>query len=493
MTEPRNGAAAVRLILAGGRITARRDGVSDEEEVDRFVRDGPGRQLHQRWVRGSAQAGAGPLSDRPLGHRPEPDRPAGPGRGLRRGGPPSCPRSAPAGVGCRAGAHTPNTLLASMDTQEDPGSADQYLAPEAGHAVASTRCSRPPAGSCRTTGRSPSVRPRAWRSESSRWPPVTGRADYLLFVDRKAVGVDRGQEGGRRRSRGVEWQSAEVHDRAAGGDGRPGHARCRSPTSPPASRPASRTGSTRNRASRRVFSFHRPETLAEILDSARRPDRGLRNATLRDAPPAAAAAWTRRGCGRRRRPRSATPRSRSTSFKPRALIQMATGSGKTFTAANISYRLDQVRRRTSGPVPGRPGEPRSSDAEGVPAVRHARRRPEVHRAVQRAAPRRRTRSTRSPGSRSRRSSGCTRCCEGEELPEELDERVGVRGRAAGTGRGRLQPGGPDRDVRRDHRRRVPPLDLRRVAAGPGVLRRLPHRADRDARASRRSGSSTRTS
>jgi type I restriction enzyme R subunit len=25
--------------------------------------------------------------------------------------------------------------------------------------------------------------------------------------------------------------------------------------------------------------------------------------------------------------------------KPRALIQMATGAGKTFTAANISYRL----------------------------------------------------------------------------------------------------------------------------------------------------------
>ena len=28
-----------------------------------------------------------------------------------------------------------------------------------------------------------------------------------------------------------------------------------------------------------------------------------------------------------------------THFRPRALIQMATGSGKTFTAANISYRL----------------------------------------------------------------------------------------------------------------------------------------------------------
>jgi type I restriction enzyme R subunit len=34
-------------------------------------------------------------------------------------------------------------------------------------------------------------------------------------------------------------------------------------------------------ASRRVFSFHRPETLARILDALSEPDRGLRHATLR--------------------------------------------------------------------------------------------------------------------------------------------------------------------------------------------------------------------
>ncbi len=57
---------------------------------------------------------------------------------------------------------------------------------------------------------------------------------------------------------------------------------------------------------------------------------------------------------------------------------------------------------------------------------------------------------------------------------------------------RLQPGDPDRDVRRHHHRRVPPLHLQPVAAGARVLRRLPDRPDRHARASRPSASSTRT-
>ena len=52
---------------------------------------------------------------------------------------------------------------------------------------------------------------------------------------------------------------------------------------------------------------------------------------------------------------------------------------------------------------------------------------------------------------------------------------------------------PDRDLRRHLHRRVPPLDLQPVAAGAGVLRRLPDRPDRHALASRPSASSTRTS
>ncbi len=44
-------------------------------------------------------------------------------------------------------------------------------------------------------------------------------------------------------------------------------------------------------------------------------------------------------CGRRRRAAIRNLEGSLAANRPRALIQMATGSGKTFTAANISYRL----------------------------------------------------------------------------------------------------------------------------------------------------------
>ena len=71
---------------------------------------------------------------------------------------------------------------------------------------------------------------------------------------------------------------------------------------------------------------------------------------------------------------------------------------------------------------------------------------------------------------------------------ELDTRPGQ-----GVAAGRLQRTHPHRGVRLRDRRRVPPLDLQRLAAGPGLLRRLPDRADRHARRCRRSASSTTTS
>jgi type I restriction enzyme R subunit len=43
--------------------------------------------------------------------------------------------------------------------------------------------------------------------------------------------------------------------------------------------------------------------------------------------------------------------------KPRALIQMATGSGKTFTAISVHLPADQVRRRAARAVSGGPGQP----------------------------------------------------------------------------------------------------------------------------------------
>jgi type I restriction enzyme, R subunit len=128
----------------------------------------------------------------------------------------------------------------------------------------------------------------------------------------------------------------------------------------------------------------------------------------------------------------------------RALIQMATGSGKTFTAANIAYRLIKhagaqrilflVDRATSA----------SRRSRSSRAVRHPGRRPQVHRALQRAAPLGSNRIDPVAKVTSPRSSGCTRCCAATSRarPEELDERSGSRSRPDAAGRGRLQPALP---------------------------------------------------
>jgi hypothetical protein len=49
--------------------------------------------------------------------------------------------------------------------------------------------------------------------------------------------------------------------------------------------------------------------------------------------------------------------------KPRALVQMATGSGKTFTAISSHLPAGEGGRRAAGAVPGGPRQPRASGAE----------------------------------------------------------------------------------------------------------------------------------
>jgi type I restriction enzyme R subunit len=81
--------------------------------------------------------------------------------------------------------------------------------------------------------------------------------------------------------------------------------------------------------SREVFNFHRPETLAKWL----REPKSLRG-RLQDMPPL-------NETGLRKCQIKAITKLEE-SFKkdqPRALVQMATGSGKTFTAITSSYRL----------------------------------------------------------------------------------------------------------------------------------------------------------
>jgi len=86
--------------------------------------------------------------------------------------------------------------------------------------------------------------------------------------------------------------------------------------------------------SRQVFAFHRPETLAEWLEDEERASSSILRARLRAMPSLA-------GEGLRAIQVRAIQKLEESlaASRPRALIQMASGAGKTFTACNFSYRL----------------------------------------------------------------------------------------------------------------------------------------------------------
>jgi type I restriction enzyme R subunit len=161
-----------------------------------------------------------------------------------------------------------------------------------------------------------------------------GRADYLLFVDKAAAGVIEAKKEGETLT-GVEWQSAKYVD------GLPDEI----PTAVEGALPFAyeSTGSeTRftnaldpDPASREVFSFHRPETLAGWLaDISKHPTAPTLRHRLRLLPPLAETGlWPAQVVAIRNLEESLAAN------RPRALVQMATGSGKTFTAANVAYRL----------------------------------------------------------------------------------------------------------------------------------------------------------
>jgi type I restriction enzyme R subunit len=87
--------------------------------------------------------------------------------------------------------------------------------------------------------------------------------------------------------------------------------------------------------SRRVFSFHRPETLAEwARQIIANPEAPTFRARLRTMPELDnPRLWEVQATAIRKLEGSLRE------DRPRALIQMATGSGKTFTAANLCHRL----------------------------------------------------------------------------------------------------------------------------------------------------------
>jgi type I restriction enzyme, R subunit len=161
-----------------------------------------------------------------------------------------------------------------------------------------------------------------------------GRADYLLFLDGRAAGVVEAKKEGETLT-GVEWQSAKYVDglpdelvpAVEGGlafayESTGAETRFTNRLDPdPASRP--------------VFSFHRPETMIGWLDEIRRhPTAPTLRHRLRAMPEADLTdLWP---------PKDEAVRNLERSFaanRPRALVQMATGSGKTLLAAYVSYRL----------------------------------------------------------------------------------------------------------------------------------------------------------
>ena len=225
--------------------------------------------------------------------------------------------------------------------------------------------------------------------------PPHGRVDYLLFVDREAVGVVEAKKEGETLT-GVEWQSGQVRRRAAGRDpGRARRRRCRSLYESTGVETRFTNTLDPDARSRDVFSFHRPETLAAWLDEIRRHPTAP---TLRHRLQRAARRSTEQGLWPAQVTRDPQPRALARREPPARADPDGDRVGQDVHGRERRLPAGQARRRAARPVPRRPREPRPADAEGVPALHDARRRPQVHRAVQRPAPHLEPRSTRSRAS-----------------------------------------------------------------------------------------------
>jgi len=156
---------------------------------------------------------------------------------------------------------------------------------------------------------------------------ATGEPDYTLFADGKAIGVVEAKPEGTT-LRGVESQSEKYATGAP-----PGIPAWHNPLAFCYESTGTETHFT-NRLdpdfrSREVFSFHRPETLIEYAQQPKQL-----NERIRELPPLPTGhLWPAQAQA------IANLEKSFARNMPRALIQMATGSGKTFTAVNFTYRL----------------------------------------------------------------------------------------------------------------------------------------------------------
>ena len=166
-------------------------------------------------------------------------------------------------------------------------------------------------------------------------PTEAGPADYVLYVDRQAVGVIEAKPAGTTLT-GVELQTRKYQlSYPVGLPAFPVDGALPFGYESTGVETRFTSGLDRIPTSRRVFAFHQPETLARWLndyadfDSVSGIRGGLHLLPVLDDTdlwPAQAEAIHNLEESLR-------------DNRPRALIQMATGSGKTFTAVNVSYRL----------------------------------------------------------------------------------------------------------------------------------------------------------
>ena len=315
-----------------------------------------------------------------------------------------------------------------------------------------------------------------------------GTADYLLYVNQKAAGVVEAKPEGSTLT-GVEVQSEKYSTGLP--DSLPAHRR-------PLPFLYESTGAETqftNRLdpeprSRLVFSFHTPDTLASWIGVSETPGTGTQRIdeerTVYLAPP-----------NLRQRLQTMPPLNTSglwpvqeraigkleeslAAGRPRALVQMATGSGKTFMACNQVYRLIKhggAKRVLFLVDRSNLGRQTLREFQGFTTPDEGRKFTELYN-VQLL--------------QSGRIDPVSRVCiatiqrvysslKGEDLAPELEELSGFDAAAfqREPGARRVQPQHPHRDLRRHHHRRVPPLDIQPVEAGAGVLRWLPDRPDRN--------------
>ena len=224
--------------------------------------------------------------------------------------------------------------------------------------------------------------------------------------------------------------------------------------------------------SRRVFAFHRPETLLAWVQQEKQLAQ-----RLRELPPLAAGTlWPAQI-------EAITNLEKSfAAGRPRALIQMATGSGKTYTAVNFTYRLVKyagARRVLFLVDRGNLGRQTLKEFQQFVSPVNNYKFTEEY-IVQHLTGNTLDTSARVVIGTIQRLYSMLK---GEQEPApDLDdlpieaaetlfkEPVPVE----------YNPDVPHRGIRLHRHRRVPPLHLQPLAAGARILRRLPHRPHRHA-------------